>query len=289
MTTSPQASQGRFTTVDWSLLLGVGVIWGASFLLIKEAVSGFHPATVAWFRLALGASVLACFPSARQGMSSRTDWVMVAVLGVVWMAVPFTLFPIAEQTVDSALAGMINGAAPLFTALIAIIWFRYRPQVTTSVGLLIGFAGVLTISIPSISGGADEFGVLLLVTAVALYGVAFNISAPLQQRNGALAVILWAQIVAVVATTPWGVAGLVDATPDTRSVVSLVLLGVISTGIAFAFFSTLISRVGAPRASVSIYLAPGVAVVLGITVGGESLSTSAITGVALIVLGAFLV
>src|SRR5699024_3939368 len=107
---------GRVTGRDWLLIVLVAVMWGSSFLLIKIGLADLAPTAVAWLRLAFGAAALALVPAARKPLRHRRDWGLVAVLGVVWMAVPFTLFPIAEQTISSALAGMINGATPLFTA-----------------------------------------------------------------------------------------------------------------------------------------------------------------------------
>lgn len=277
-----------FTGLDWVLLLGVGVMWGGSFLLIKLAVADFAPTSVAWLRLAFGAAFLALLPAARAPMAHRRDWWLVAALGVTWMAVPFILFPIAEQTIDSALAGMINGAAPLFTVVVAALWFRSRPTRTVTAGLVVGFLGVLAVTVPSMGGRASLVGVGLVLAAIALYGIAFNMSDPLEERNGALTVILRAELVALVATTPTGVIGLTDSTPTVGSWVALVLLGAVGTGAAFACFTILIGRVGAPRASVSVYLVPGFAIVLGALFGNETIRPVALAGIALVLLGAYL-
>jgi drug/metabolite transporter (DMT)-like permease len=101
-------------------------MWGASFFLIDLGLDGLHPAPVAWLRLLFGAATLACFPKARRSVP-REEWPLIALLGLVWMGVPFLLFPIAQQWVASSLAGMINGAAPLFTAAIRAIWYRRTP------------------------------------------------------------------------------------------------------------------------------------------------------------------
>lgn len=284
----PPSSLGRFTALDWALLLAVGLMWGSSFLLIKVSVADFPPSTVAWLRLAFGAAVLMLVPAARKPLLHRRDWWLVIVLGITWMALPFILFPLAEQTIDSALAGMINGVSPVFTALIAAVWFRVRLNWVAVLGLLSGLLGVLGVAIPSIGGDATLTGILLVLLATLLYGVAFNLSAPLERRNGALRVILRAQLVALVATIPWGVLGLHDSSPTLQGWVSVILLGAISTGLAFACFVILVGRVGAPRASVSVYLVPGVAIVLGSLAAGESIHPLALVGLCLILLGAYL-
>lgn len=295
--TEPSLDHGYMTTIsharsnsalDWVLLLGVALMWGASFLFIKFGVHDFAPTTVAWLRLLFGAATLALLPGARAKLRHRKDWGLVAVLGLTWMAVPFLLFSVAEQTIDSALAGMINGAAPPFTVIIAALWLRNRPTPLATVGLLIGFLGVVTVSLPSITGSAGLLGLGLVLLATVFYGVAFNLSEPLEERNGALAVIWRAQLVALVATTPSGLIGLQYSTPTWTGFASLVALGVVSTGIAFACFVILVGRVGATRASVATYLVPVVAVVLGALVARESIHPFSLVGIVLVLLGAVL-
>ncbi|HLS13376.1 MAG TPA: DMT family transporter [Beutenbergiaceae bacterium] len=183
-------------------------------------------------------------------MRRRRDRWLVAVLGVVWMGVPFMLLTIAQQHIPSALAGMINGAAPWFTAAIAALWFKQAPGLPLLAGLGVGFAGVLAIGLPNVEGTASLFGVLLAPAATALYGVAFNLSGVLQSRNGPLPVIWRAQLVALAVVAPFGVPGLVESTQSPRSVLAMVALGALGTGLAFVLFTGLVGRVGAPRAEI---------------------------------------
>lgn len=278
-----------FATLDWLLFVGVGLVWGASFLLIKLSVAAFPPPTVAWLRLLFGAAILALVPGARAPLRYRRDWWWVALLGLTWMAVPFVLFPIAEQTIDSGLAGMLDSSAPLFTAVIAALWFRNRPTTFTTVGLLVGFAGVVAVTIPSVGGQSGLLGVLLVLLATVLYGVAFCLSEPLEHRNGALPVIWRAMLVALLVSTPTGFIGLTHASPTSGGITAILLLGTVCTGIAFACFVTLVGRVGAARASVSLYLMPVVAIILGAFVASESIHPASLGGIALVLLGAWLV
>lgn len=288
VTTDLRSRTAAFTAFDWALLLVVGVMWGGSFLLIKIAVADFVPETVAWMRLVFGAGFLGLLPAARSRMVHRGDWWLVAALAVTWMAIPFVLFSIAEQSIDSALAGMINGAAPLCTAVIAAVWFRNRPSRTVTIGLVIGFFGVLAVTAPSAGGQSSMVGICLILAAVVLYGIAFNMSDPLQARNGALPVILRAELVALVVSTPAGAIGLAHSTPTVGGWAALAILGVVSTGVAFACFTTLIGRVGAPRASVATYLIPGVAIVLGALINHETVHLIALVGIVFILTGAYL-
>ncbi len=288
MPTVPALQPTAFTARDWGALAAVALMWGSSFLLIKLGLEDFPPATVAWLRMAFGAATLTLVPAARRPLRHRSDWRLIAVLGLVWMAVPFLLFAVAQQHISSALAGMINGAAPLFTAAVAAVWFRRSPGTGLLVGLAVGFVGVLLLGLPNVEGRASVAGILLVLLATMLYGVAFNLTGALQSRNGALAVIWRAQLVALVALAPFGVPGLASSTPTGVGVLSMVALGALGTGLAFVLFTTLVGRVGAPRASVTTYLIPVVALVLGAGLARESVAPLSVVGIVLILLGAYL-
>lgn len=284
---SAQHAPGPFAVRDWFLLLASAAGWGMSFLFIKIGAEDFAPETVAWLRLLFGAAALALVPAARVPLRVPRDRWSVVLLGLVWMAVPFVLFPAAERTIPSALAGMINGSAPLFTVLIAMLVTRKSPGAHLSFGLAVGFLGVVAVNLPEITGGGSATGVLMVLGATALYGVAFNLTGPLQARNGTLPVIWRAQLAALVLSTPAGLLGLGASTPTPTALAAVAVLGIISTGAAFACFATLVGRVGAARASLATYLVPVVAVLIG-AVAGEPLRPLSLVGVVLVLAGAYL-
>ena len=149
MTTSSPGRLDAFAALDWLLLIGAALMWGASFLLIDLGLGSLHPAAVAWLRLLFGAATLACVPAARAAVPRR-EWPSIVLLGGVWMAGPLLLFPVAQQWVASSLAGMINGAAPLFTVAIGAAWYRVAPRGWQLAGLLTGFAGIVAIFLPTV-------------------------------------------------------------------------------------------------------------------------------------------
>jgi drug/metabolite transporter (DMT)-like permease len=205
------------------------------------------------------------------------------------MTVPFMLFAIAQQWIDSSLAGMINAAAPLFTALIAAIAVRHLPGRIQAAGLVVGFAGVVAITSPSLGQGeSSTLGILLVLLATVLYGCAFNLAGPLQRRNGALPVIWRAQLVALVFLAPLGAAGAAESSFEWSSLAAMIALGSIGTALAFVCFATLAGRVGPTRGSLTIYFIPVVAIVLGALLLDESIHAAAILGTALVLAGAYL-
>ena len=204
------------------------------------------------------------------------------------MAIPFVLFAVAQQWIDSSLAGMINAATPLMVALVAALAVRQLPSRLQGAGLLLGFAGVVAISVPSVGDGSNALGVALVLLAAFLYGIAFNLTAPLQRRHGALPVIWRAQLVAVVLVLPAAIAGIPSSDVDVPSLLAVAALGALGTGLAFYWFASLIGSVGAPRGSITIYFVPVVAILLGATLRDEVLHPAALGGTALVLAGAWL-
>ena len=183
--------------VDWALLVVPGVIWGASFLFIAEGLAAVAPNGVTFTRIAIGFLTLSLFPSARRPVA-RSDWAGTAALGVLWLAFPLSMFPFAEQHVSSALTGMLNGATPLFVAVVASLLAHQLPERGVIAGLVVGFGGAVVMALPVMSGGNSAFGVGLILAALVSYGIALNIARPLQQRNGAIPVIWRALAIALI-------------------------------------------------------------------------------------------
>jgi drug/metabolite transporter (DMT)-like permease len=278
-----------FGALDWALVGGAALTWGSSFLLIAIGVDHFEPGLVALLRLAFGAAALALVPAARRAVP-RSEWPAIALLGVLWMAIPFVLFPIAQQQIDSSVAGMINAAAPLFTAAIAALVALRLPGRGQAAGLLIGFLGVAAISAPELGGAeATTVGVLLVLAATVMYGVSFNLTGPLQQRNGALPVIWRVQLVALAIDLPIGLAAVPGSEFAWSSLIACAVLGAAGTALAYVWFAVLVGRVGSTRGSVTLYVVPVVAIALGALVRDETIAGAAVAGTALVVAGAYVV
>lgn len=289
LTTSHGTNREAFSPSDWALFVGLSVIWGSSFLLMAIGLDSFHPGFITLLRVALGASLLASIPRARKQKIARDDWPTIAVLSVVWVAIPFTIFPIAQQWIDSGVAGMLNGATPIFTAVVASFLLRALPARRQAIGLLIGFVGILAIALPS--AGRDTtaaLGVVLVVIATVGYAFSNNIMAPLQQRYGSLPVMARVELVGLVLVTPYGLYGLTQSSYSTSAFLATAAVGVLGTGLAFVMMGSLVGSVGPTRASFITYLIPVVALVLGVVFRNEVISGIAVAGVVLVIGGAFL-
>ena len=282
-----EANRVGFSIRDWLMLAGVVFTWGPSFLLIDIGVEHLAPSLVAFGRIAFGAATLSVFPVARQPVN-RSDWPGIALLGLIWLAVPFLLFSTAQQWIDSSLAGMINAATPLFTALVAAFLVRQLPSRLQGTGLVVGFLGVVAVSLPSVEGGSNAAGVGLVLLATVLYGFSFNLLADLQGRNESIAIIWRSQMVAAVLLAPVAVVGLGSSEFVWSSVLAVAALGSFGTALAFFWFTALIVRVGSTRAAVALYFVPVVAITLGAALNDESIHVAALLGTLLVLAGAYM-
>lgn len=283
-----RAEDTHFEAVDWGFLVALSAIWGSSYLLTAIGLDAFEPGLITLIRVGFGALTLAALPGAR-GTIPRRDLAKCALVGFTWMAFPLTLFPIAQQWIDSSVAGMLNSAMPLMTVLIAWSVFSTPTGPRRLVGVGVGFVGILLIGIPEASGaGTNAIGVLLVVVAVGSYGVAANIAGPLQREHGSLPVAARALMFAVPFCIPYGVAGIPGSSFAWDSLIACVAIGVGGTGIAYAIATTLSGRVGAVRFSIVTYMIPAVSITLGVTFRDEAISNWAIAGTIVVLAGAFL-
>jgi len=287
-TTSLGTHQDAFGAAEWGILSGVALIWGSSFVFMAIGLDAFNPGVVTLARVSLGALTLALIPKARSGIQ-RQDLARVFVLGIIWIGIPLMIFPIAQQWIDSSVAGMLNGAVPITSAVFATIFLRRLPGWRQLLGIGIGFIGILAISAPElVDSSATALGTSLVVGAVVLYGLSTNLAVPLQHKYGALPVLLRAQLAAMVIVVPFGLIQIPGSTWAWSSAIAMIPLGVLGTGLAFVLMTTLVGRVGGPRGSVAIYFVPIVAIVLGVIVRDDAIEPIAVAGAALVLLGAWI-
>ncbi len=288
ISTAEGTHQQAFGPVEWGLLAFIAGVWGSSFLLIAIGLDAFAPGVVTFGRILFGMLGLAVVPAARVPVE-REDLPRLALIGFTWMALPLSLFPLAELTVDSSVAGMINGSVPLWAAVIAALLLRARPSPNTMTGLLVGFVGVVAISLPTLSGAdASPVGVGLLLVAVVLYGLSANLAVPLQQKYGGLPVMWRVQLFALAMTAPYGLVSIPYSDFAWDSLIAVIVLGLLGTGWAFVAMTNLMGRAGATRGTVAIYLTPVVAIVLGVAFRNEQVAALAVGGMVLVLAGAWL-
>ncbi|HET6712755.1 MAG TPA: DMT family transporter [Actinomycetota bacterium] len=288
LSTSVGTHRGTFTPLDWGLFASIGGIWGSSFLFIAIGLDAFEPGLITWLRVLFGAATLWLVPASRTPIA-REDRARIIALSFLWVGVPFTLFPLAQQWISSGLTGLLNGSLPIFATTIGALMLHRLPGRAQTTGLIVGFAGVAAIAAPSLAEGSNEaLGVVLVLVAVGCYGVAINIAAPLTQRYGSLPVMNRMLALAVLWTAPLGIAGLTGSSFAWGPLAAIAALGSLGTGLAFVLMGRLVSRVGSSRASFATYLIPVVALVLGAVFLDETVQALSIVGIGLVIAGALL-
>lgn len=279
-----------------ALRLGLlGLIWGSSFAFIKLGLEAMSPTQIVLGRLTLGAIVLLAVVRVRRVVlpRGRGTWAHLVVLGLVGAVVPYFLFGWAEQRVPSALAGLLNGSTPLFTALLAVVVLpdeRLTPR--RSVGLALGFAGVVLVVGPDAVaeglGGASVLGQLACLAASACYGIALVYSRRVLAPRIASSLSLATGQMIAASSAMLLLAPLVAATPvaaDPVAFAAVGALGLLGTGVAYLLFFRVLVDEGATTASLVTYAVPVVAVALGVVFLGEPLTWNLLAGAAVVVAG----
>ena len=160
------AENSRFQLLDWGLLLGAAGIWGASFFFIDIGLEAFSPGLVTFFRIGFGCLTLWAVPI-RAPRIEPEDRKKVMWLGVTWMAFPLSMFPVAQQWINSSMTGMLNSAMPILTVLVGLVMFKIPTASKQLLGVATGLGGLVLIGIPEVTtDGTNALGVLLVVLAV---------------------------------------------------------------------------------------------------------------------------
>jgi drug/metabolite transporter (DMT)-like permease len=273
-----------------ALLSALAAIWGGSYLLIKYALEDFSAPMIVWGRTALAAVVLLiALRGAARGafadMRRRPGWAV--VLGSVSVALPFMLITLGEHEVPSGLTAVLISPAALFVALFApFIDPSERIDRRQATGLLVGMGGVaLVVGVESISSLGQFLGALAMVGAAACYALGGYVVKGRYGRLTSMQTSFVSLSVTSVLTLPLAAATFPTAVPGLGSAAALLALGIVGTALGFVIFYKLIAEVGAGRASLVSYLAPGIALFYGAVFRDEPITLAAIAGLVLILGG----
>jgi len=288
-TTAHGTNRDAFSPNDWALFTTLGGIWGSSFLLMAIGLDSFHPGLVSLIRVIAASAFLVAIPRVRRSRIDSQDRGRIALIGLTWVALPFTLFPIAQQWIASGVAGMLNGTTPIFTAILATVLLRTLPSRIQRVGLILGLAGVVLIAMPSARAGSTAaIGVVLGLGAAGCYAVSINLAVPVLQRYGSLPVMSRVVWMATPMMIPFGLYAVPRSSFSVPSLLATLAVGVLGTGLAFLLAGRLAGSVGATRSAFVAYVIPVVALILGIVFRSEQISVVSVVGIALVISGAIL-
>jgi drug/metabolite transporter (DMT)-like permease len=289
--------RGSSTTWVWIPFLALGFFWGSSYLWIKIGVETLPPLTLIAGRLLFGALFLSTVVAIARERLPREPRMYghLLVMSIVNIVLPFVLITVGEQSIDSALASILNATVPLTVIILAPLFLPdERITVTRVLGLALGFAGVIVLVAPDLVNlsDADLSGELMMLGSSLCYGIG-NVYAKrnvhgLRPMIPALFQVSFAAVIVVVlALVVDRPIGRIELTPE--AIVAMVWLGILGSGFAYLCYFTILQHWGATRTSMVAYLLPVVGIVLGAVVRAEAVTAARIGGTALIIAGVALV
>jgi drug/metabolite transporter (DMT)-like permease len=278
-----------------AVLILLSVIWGSAFMLVKVVLEEVPPLTLVAGRLS-GAFLFLAFALLLTGRSlprGRRPWRAFVVLGIVNNVFPFTLLTWGQQHIDSSLAAILTASMPLSTVVLAHFWINERLTIDRALGVLIGFGGVFLLIGADLRDLTESSTLGQLAIVGGVLGYAFGTVFARQYLQDADPVVTAAGQTLVGTAVVAPVALAADRPFDLSVSVKVGLawgtLGVLSSAVAYLLFFSLIRRITATQASMVTYLIPITAVVLGALVLDERVGLNSFAGLAIIILGVWIV
>jgi drug/metabolite transporter (DMT)-like permease len=277
------------------LFLAVGVAWGIPYYFIAVANESFSTPSIVWLRVTIGAAILLPIVIYRGDLrETLRNWRGVLLFATLEMVGPWYLITEAERTTASSLAGLMMTTIPFIAAFITgtFLGDRAARHPATVAGLVIGFLGVFSlVGIDALSGAIDIVPVSMLAVSAICYASAPIVAGRAMPNVSGLSLSAVALAMVSIIYAPFAMFSLpadIAKGPDLSGWISIVVLGAVSSAIAFVLFFELITHVGPRRATLITYLNLMVASVLGIVFLNEPLTTGILIGLPLVVVGSYL-
>lgn len=284
--------RGDMAPANWALFLLLSALWGSSFLWIKIAVSEIGPLALVGWRLLFGSlGMIAVMVVHRyRWPERRRTWVNLILLGVINTGLPFVLISWGEQTVDSAVASVLNSTVPLFTLLIAHLFLvDDRINASKVFGLSMGFGGVVLLMSRDFSGELTsgllgQLAILLAAVAYAIGGVfARRTMREVDPYIQAFIPMAAADLMVWSLAIPLEQRPVLPRLPITW--VALIWLGLLGSCFAYIIYFQLLHRIGPTRATMVTYLVALIGVVLGVVFLNETFDWRLAVGGAMVIAG----
>jgi len=277
----------------WFLFVLTGLLWGVPYLFIRVAVdpeNGFSPATVVFLRTVIGAAILIPWAMYQKSLGSAFRGLKYVIpYAFLEMIGPWILIGTAEQKISSGLTGLLVASVPIWATIFASfygdksVWHHTR-----LFGLVLGFVGLIfVVGLESITGTSDPLSVIMVLVAALMYSYAVMfVQRGLPDVSG-IAINAVAMLFTALFYLPFTVVQWPQHDISSSAIWSVIGLGVLSTGFAFAVFFALLPIIGVARASLVTYLNTAFAVVLGIILLDEDFTLGIKIGVPLVLIGSY--
>ena len=277
------------------LLIVLTLIWGTSFILIKQGLKVFAPDEVGALRVTSAGLFLLLPAIIRIKELTKDNYWKLFLSGMMGIFIPAFLFATAQTRMDSSVAGMLNTLTPIFTLSIGAIIFRQRFKNLTIIGILLGFVGAIVLMFARSGGSLGAINVFAILIVIACIFYACNLNFMKYKITDLNALTITS--ISVLLISPLAITYLLGFTEFTTKLQTIegawkacgfvVLLGIMSTAIATFLFNRLVKISTPVFASSVTYLMPIVAVGWGLF-DGESLGWGHFMGMAAVIIGVYL-
>lgn len=276
----------------WFLFALMSLVWGIPYLMIKVAVEAVSPSTVVFTRCALGAALLLPFAIRQGGLSGtlRRHWRPMLAFACIEIIGPWWTLTDAERHLSSSTAGLLIAGVPIVGVALARFFGPAEAErlgARRMTGLVLGLAGVATLTAPHLTGGDARSLTEVLLTVLG-YATAPLIAARWLRNVSSLQLTAACLTLAALVYAPAAALTRPSAVPSAEVLVALAVLGAICTAVAFVAFLELIREVGPTRATVFTYVNPAVAVAAGAVFLDEPLTAGVVAAFVLILAGSVL-
>jgi len=282
--------------LKWIYLILLSLVWGSSFILIKKGLIGLSPLQLGSFRILFASIFLILVGFKSLFKISKKQWKWIVLTGFLGSFFPVYLFAFAETEIDSAVASILNASTPLMALIFGVFFFRIGFTQNKGIGVLIGLIGALGLIFSGAQVNPDQnyFYSGLVIIAAGCYAINVNIVKRYMYDISALGItagnflVLLLPAIIILYLTGFSIGEITQDPEVSLSVLYVVILGVIGTGIAMVIFNKLI-QISDPVFSTSVtYTIPVVGLGWGV-LDGEIFSIFQLISAFVILLGVFLV
>lgn len=279
---------------EWAMLIGLSILWGASYFLIEVALTEWQPLFIVAVRIALAAFVVWCIVllAGMRVPRTREAWTTFVVMAVINNVIPFVLIVWGQKEVTAGLASILNAATPIFTVIVAGLFLRDEPMTRGKLlGAAIGLAGVVVLVGPDALSGIDVNVIAQLAIVAAALSYAF--AGVYGRRLTALGINPMVAAAGQLLASSIIMIGLAVAFDDPTQLVTgsprvwaaVIAMAILSTALAYLLYFRLLASAGATNALLVTLLIPVTAILLGAFILGERLLGLHFVGMGIIALG----